>query len=89
MIPAINLQQFQSYPDTIQRKLVHRRGVFLLSRKGEEDVVNLYRVDGFYVELFFNQRMSAVLRIGAFEDTAGLDAYLQQVELPGIKQLLP
>lgn len=84
----MTLLQFRSLPGDVQRQVVLYKGVFLFGRNGVNATAKLYQVDGFYVELFFDQRMSEVTRLVAFEDTAKLEPYLRQVDVRELQMLL-
>jgi len=48
----------------------------------------LYQVEGFYVEIYFNDKMSVALRLRCFEDTVHLDPYLRMVDVSELQPLL-
>ena len=84
----MTLQQFRSLPKDIQRKMVHDYGVFLYGRTGVSLTAKLYQMDGFYVELFFDTKMSVVTQIKSFSDTAPLEPYLRMVDVSELQLLL-
>ena len=84
----MTLEQFRSLPKDMQRKVVKHCGVFLFGRTGVGVNVMLYQVEGFYVEIYFNDKMSVALRLRCFEDTVHLDPYLRMVDVSELQPLL-
>src|SRR3954470_6405321 len=85
---VMNLLQFRSLSPDIQRQVVQRQGVFLFGRTGVGAIVKLYQMDGFYVEMFFDPKMSQVIRIVSFDDTNKLEPYLRQVDVSELQAML-
>lgn len=48
----------------------------------------LYQVEGFYVELFFDEKMSEAIRIRSFDDTRHLEPYLRRVDVSELQPFL-
>ena len=84
----MTFQQFCSLPSDIQRNVVRHCGVFLFGRTGVGVNVKLYQVEGFYVEIYFDEKMSEVIRIKSFEDVKQLDPYLRMVDVSELQLLL-
>jgi hypothetical protein len=84
----MTLEQFQSLPKDIQRNVVKHCGVFLFGRTGVGVNVMLYQVEGFYVELYFDEKMSEAMHVRSFDDTKHLDPYLRRVDVSELQLLL-
>jgi hypothetical protein len=84
----MTIQQFTSLPKDIQRNVVKHYGVFLFGRSGVGVNVILYQVEGFYVEIYFDEKMSECTRIRSFEDTRHLEPYLRMVDVSDLQLLL-
>lgn len=84
----MTFEQFCSLPKDMQRKVVKHYGVFLFGRTGVGVNVMLYQVESFYVEIFFDEKMSEALRIKGFEDTKLLEPYLRQIDVTELQLLL-
>ncbi|MBB1284566.1 hypothetical protein HRH25_09295 [Flavisolibacter sp. BT320] len=84
----MTLQDFQAFSSAKQRRLVHTKGVFLLTRTGVGLTAILCQVEGFYVELHLDADSAVVLDLHSFDDTAGLDPYLPQIRLTELQPLL-
>jgi hypothetical protein len=81
-------EQFRSLPKDMQRNVVKHCGVFLFGRTGVGVNVKLYQVDSFYVEIYFNDKMSEATKIRCFEDTRHLEPYLRMIDVSELQPLL-
>lgn len=84
----MTIEQFRSLPKDMQRKMVKHSGAFLFGRTGVGVNVLLYQVDGFYVEIYFDEKMSEAMHLRSFEDTSYLDPYLRMVDVSELQYLL-
>jgi hypothetical protein len=84
----MTFEQFQALPKDIQRNVVKHCGVFLFGRTGVGVNVKLYQIEGFYVELYFDEKMSEAIRIRSFEDTKLLEPYLRKIDVSALQVLL-
>lgn len=85
---SMTLQQFRSLPKDMQRTAVKRYGVFLFGRTGVGVHVMLYQLEGFYVEIYFDDKTSASSCIKSFGDTKRLDPYLYKVDVSALHPFL-
>ena len=85
---SMTLLQFRSLSCDIQRQVVQKSGIYLLCHTNEDSIAKLYQINGFYVVLFFDLRMSAVTRIDCFDDPNRLEPYLRQVDVSEVQMLL-
>lgn len=72
----------------MQRKVVKHCGVFLFGRTGVGVNVLLYQVESYYVEIYFNEKMSEATHIRSFDDTRFLEPYLRMVDVSELQLLL-
>ncbi|WP_121357362.1 hypothetical protein [Flavisolibacter nicotianae] len=84
----MTFQQFVSLPKDMQRKVVKHCGVFLFGRTGVGVNVLLYQVESYYVEIYFNEKMSEAIDIRGFDDTRFLEPYLRMVDVSELQLLL-
>lgn len=84
----MTFEQFQALPKDIQRNVVKHFGVFLFGRSGVGVNVMLYQVEGFYVEIYFDEKMSESIHIRGFEDTKHLEPYLRKIDVSEVQLLL-
>ena len=70
---------------TIREKihLLYREGTFIVAIRYYKYKVNLYLLDGFYVEVFFNHKQDLIEKIEPMEMTGNrLKFYTDQITLP-------
>ena len=84
----MTLHQFRSLPKDMQAQLAKQKGSYLFGRTTRHAFVKLYQVDNFYVELYFDKKMSFVAIVNSFEDTERLAPYLQFLDVSELHQLL-
>lgn len=84
----MTFQQFRSLPKDMQRNVVKHCGVFLFGRTGVGVNVMLYQVEGFYAEIYFDEKMSEAKHIRSFADTRLLEPYLRMVDVSELQPLL-
>lgn len=58
--------------------------VYLTHRSAGETKVFLYHANGFYIEVFYSSKSAKVLMMNAFENTDGLEPYLNSISLSGL-----
>ena len=84
----MTFNQFQALPKDVQRNVVRHCGAFLSGRTGVGVNVKLYQVEGFYVELYFDEKMSQATRVKSFENTKYLEPYLRKIDVSEVQFLL-
>jgi hypothetical protein len=84
----MTLKQFRSLQLDLQEKLLVRNGAFLFERKSAGIKVLLYQLNNFYVEVFYDTGSSKVCLLKTFTDPDGLEAYLSEIDLAEIKDIL-
>ena len=84
----MTFDQFRSLPKDIQRNVVKHCGVFLFGRSGVGVFVKLFQVESFYVEIYFDEKMSEAMHIRSFTDTKNLEPYLRLVDVSELQLLL-
>jgi len=77
----ISLDEFRRLSISIRADIVQERGKFIASRTGNTFQVDLYRVDGFYVEIWNNTIHGMLMNIDGFDDEAFLKPYLDDLDL--------
>ena len=58
---------------------------FLFVRKLGEAKVYLYHANDFFIEVYYSPTYKKILMINAFNNTAGLEPYLDQIALGDLK----
>jgi hypothetical protein len=65
-------------------KLVWLKATLLLSKTEGNTRTNIYYMDGFYIQLFYNVQRTFIENIEATESKDVIDGYLDQVELSSL-----
>jgi len=82
----MTIDQFRATSQYVQKSMIKLHGTFLLKRRTVETYAYLFQVDGFYVEVFFNERNGNILQIRAFDDLEHLEPYLNAIDISEILQ---
>lgn len=77
----ITLYEFNILPDNEKADTVWENGVFLLNRVVEGNAINLYSLNDFYVEIWYDQPNNKIIKIRSFKSTNPLDPYLDDISL--------
>lgn len=81
----MNYEQYNQLDEAAQISLLLTQGVNLkLVRSTKELIIQLYAMNGFYVELFFKKTSSLPFQIKAFEQMQHLDVYLHAIDLSSL-----
>jgi len=75
----MTIDQFRKLNETRQALALWERGVKLASRDEPEFEVTLYQIDGFYVELYYNQKDKMFMRLRCFSNVNLLKPYLDEI----------
>lgn len=82
----MTLHEFRSTSQYVQKSMIKLHGTFLLKRRTVETYAYLFQVDGFYAEVFFNERSGNILQIKAFDSIDDLEPYLEEVDISEVVQ---
>ena len=77
----MTLDDFILLPDPQQVDILYKQGVFIGKRRHEEQVVVLYQLESFYVEIFYRKYRSFISEINYSTLVGIIDLYPQQVNL--------
>lgn len=80
----MTVNQFDSINLEEQRQVVLLKGEYLSSRETTCFAVNLYAVEGFYVEVFFWKRNYELAMVRSFDSVEKLEPYLEEIEISEI-----
>jgi len=72
----LTLTQFQALPYIDQLEALLREGIYLAMRYEQAEMINLYALGSFLVEVFYNLRTNQLHRCHGFRSTDGLENYL-------------
>lgn len=54
---------------------------YLLMRRLADAKIYLYQAENFFIEVYYSPKYKKVLMINAFNDTKGLEPYLEKIKL--------
>lgn len=61
--------------------LLWEHGTYLMSRHYHQGTVNLYSLEDFYVEVYYNKRHDCIEDLQSFRYLDGLEPYLELIKL--------
>jgi len=77
----MDLYEFNTLPMQYQAQFTWDYGSFLLSRKSDTHVINLYHTKKFFVEVYFSLRSEGVDKIISFTNLENMKPYLDLINL--------
>ena len=77
-----SIDEFRVLPFEKKCDIITFHGNYLFYRDLGECKVFLYQAGKFFIEVFYSPKNKKVLMINAFEKTAGLEPYLENIPLP-------
>ena len=75
------LYEFNVLSDNEKADIVWKHGKFLTNRVVEGNAINLYTLNDFYVEIWYDQSSNEIIKIRSFTSTNPLDPYLDDIRL--------
>ena len=80
---ALSLEEFVQLQQELQFDILHKHGVYVGKRKLGSQVVVLFQLHGFYVEVFYKQYRKTIDHIITSANADILQPYLDQINLKG------
>ena len=78
----ISFKKYKSLPQTEQADLLLEHGVYLeMIRQTSKLEVELYALEGFYVEVYFDRKSEEPLFLKAFRNMKYLEPYLTIIDI--------
>ncbi len=77
----MTLYEFNALSDEQQMQCWMQQGQFLMTRHTEQFAVNLYAVEGFFIEVWYNPYLNQINRLRSFSSVRALDDYLPHIWL--------
>jgi hypothetical protein len=74
---TLTLYDFNALNDTAKSEAVFQSGTFIDNREEEGLKIQLYRLNSFYVEVFYDGAENKIVRYHAFSSISQLGAYLK------------
>ncbi len=75
----MDIERFKRMPDGEKAALLIGKGTLAGRRLEEGKLVNLYALEAFYAEIWFNPENVQIERIRLVEDQATIDLYLDEI----------
>ena len=66
-------------PDQMQAILYH--GILLTEYHATHLILRLFALEGFYVEVLYNDSTSGILTVTSYPDTDGLDHFVSRIDI--------
>jgi hypothetical protein len=82
----VNIHDFRVMAFEKKCDVVTYYGQYLAHRFLGECKVFLYYADGFFIEVFFSPKYQKVLMINAFDQSTGLEPYLEIISLVDLER---
>ena len=83
----MRMSDFNLLPAQEKAALLYKRGVYIGKRREGNQVVLLYQLDEFYVELFYVKYRHHIQRARCSASTLVLDPYLDQIRIEELGML--
>lgn len=77
----MTLYNFNALPDNEQMQCWMQQGHYLMTRYVERFAVNLYAVDNFFVEVWYDPEPNRVDHLRSFSSVKALDDYLPHIRV--------
>jgi hypothetical protein len=78
---AISLPEFINLPPELQFDDLHKHGVYIGKRRLDKQVIVLFQLHGFYVEVHYKQYRKTIDHIITSATTEILQPYLDQINV--------
>jgi len=80
----MTIHQYSQLNESRQLNAIAQKGVLIGQREGSFNHLDLYQLEGFYVELCYHTHFNTLITINAFSNTDCLDPYLQQLDIEAL-----
>jgi hypothetical protein len=81
IMTGLSIFEFALLDDHSKKMHMLEHGVYLISRRAENFTVHLYRLPGFYVELFMDHRPNPAVWFRSFDEPSLLEPYVNTIRL--------
>jgi len=78
---ALSLLEFINLPQELQFETLHRHAVYIGKQKKANQIVVLFQLHGFYVEVYYKQYRKIIDHIVTTDNTEILQPYLEQINI--------
>jgi hypothetical protein len=77
----MKLYDFKFLDDKSQAEVLFNYGVLIAERLYKDLVIQLYQINSFYVEVYYNAVFKMVQGINSFENLSRLEPYLSGIDI--------
>jgi hypothetical protein len=77
----MKLYDFKFLDDKSQAEVLFNYGVLIAERLYKDLVIQLYQINSFYVEVYYNAVFKMVQGINSFENLSRLEPYLSSIDI--------
>ncbi len=77
----MKLYDFKFLDDKSQAEVLFSYGVLIAERLFKDLVIQLYQINSFYVEVYYNAIFKMVQGINSFENLSRLEPYLSSIDI--------
>ena len=81
----MKLYDFKFLDDKSQAEVLFNYGVLIAERLYKDLVIQLYQINSFYVEVYYNSIFKMVQGINSFDNLTRLEPYLNNIDISFIK----
>jgi len=81
IMTGLSIFEFALLDDHSKKMHMLEHGVYLISRQAENFTVHLYRLPGFYVELFMDHHPNPAIWFRSFDEPSLLEPYVNTIRL--------
>jgi hypothetical protein len=75
----LSLIQFQELPEQVQIELLVSWGVYVGKRRDDDQVIILFQLHGFYVEIYYKEYRKVIDYVLSSESMEMLQPYMDQI----------
>lgn len=79
----MTLTEFQELPPERRYEYVLKQGKYMAGRSAGKFTINLYAVDYFFCEVYYDLSLSALGELIPFRNIDGLDPYIHNIQVSG------
>ena len=77
----MTLREFNKLDADTRAQIFCEQGVYLASRNYQSEVISLWQIEDFYVELVYDEIGDNILKLRGFLSPIPMEPYLKQIEL--------
>ena len=80
----MTINEFNAFSKEVQLDVLLQEGIFLCYRTHGKQYIDLYQIEAFYVEVYYNQKQNRIPKLKSFLSTDALKPYFHLIPLTGL-----